>query len=138
MASRRGSGAVRGVSDLSLGAVKASNLGVLALAKLVCCEALDKAHWAATPRTFPQDLGSRRRSRRDGCSEPDNAARVPVRRMVSSHKPPNPRGIARAEKQRMPSPALVGGRAQRTQACPGGKRVSVRPRIFRETRGSKP
>jgi hypothetical protein len=78
------------------------------------------------------------RSQRDGCSAPDNAARVPVRRMAASHKPPNPRGIAYGGTQRMPSPASVAGKVQRTQACPGGKRVSACPRIFREILGSKP
>ena len=65
VASRRGSGVVRGVSGLSLRAVKAFNLGVLALAKLVRREALDKAHRASTARTFPQNLGCRRRWRRE-------------------------------------------------------------------------
>ena len=65
MASRRGSGAVRDVSGLLLGAVKASNLGVLALAKLVRGESLDKAHRAVAARTFPQNLGCGRRWRRE-------------------------------------------------------------------------
>src|SRR5271166_2781855 len=59
------SGVVRGLSDLSLRAVKASNLGALALAKLDRCEALDKAHGALTARTFPQNLGCCRRWRRE-------------------------------------------------------------------------
>src|SRR5471030_363340 len=78
------------------------------------------------------------RTQRDGCSEPDNATHVLARQMAFSHRPPNPHGIACAEKQRMLSPALVAGRAQRRQAYPGGKRVSILPRTFREIRGSRP
>ena len=65
VASRRGSGVVRDLSDPLLRAVKTSNRGALGLAKLVRREPLNEAHRAATERTLPQRLGCGRRWRRE-------------------------------------------------------------------------